>query len=279
MTAPKSPAFRSIFSKLADKKLITPYLDLAVTQGNWPLKYTITIDSSPYYGIDADTGEPDGFFHPSSHGKLYAFPRLLWYMLHPEYRDQIEKEPPSLQREMTFAMGSSLHGVVQTQFTMLKMCRCSCVPGETHTCGDIEVEYTGPHNERGRLDFIVNHPTEGRIPVEMKTMNAMSFAKIDSTVESMKLEWKIQLSMALDNLGYSWGILLVMQAGWPYRFEEIRFNRDDALLSQVYEGFETAAEGLALDSPPERCCAYNSKTMKSCPARHVCWLADQRKVS
>lgn len=607
-----SGGFRSIFSKLQNKKLITPYLDLAVTQSNWPKKYTITIDSGPYYGLD-ESGEPDGYFHPSTHAGMGA--RLLWYMFHPLYRDKIEYEPASLQREMTFAMGSSLHGVVQTQFTKIGLCKCECVPGETHTCEDIEREYLNEaHHYRGRNDFIVNHPVEGRVPVEMKalaidtpilttkgwstmgelrdgdevyapdgqptkvlrahpirtgrpcfnvrfrdgqsvvadaehlwqvndcgngrdrvmttqqivdapwggknrfrvpvtealqapeadlpidpwllgmwlgdgssahveitsgeadlpylvgrlddlgqrhrvlrhrdraprvslyglrgvfagqnllhhprtslhgtkhipelymlaseiqrrqllaglmdsdgtvgghqaticminrplmrqvlqlvrslgyratwnesrsrlngrdcgpvywvkfstthvespfdmprkreaylakpkvahqnlrlnaivavepvesvptrcitvahesslyvagegfvpthnTMNGMSFSKLDDTVESMKPEWRRQLSLALDNLGYSWGILLVFQAGWPYRFEEIRYTREDALLSEIYGTADRAREGLALDEPPEFCCSYNSPTMKSCPARFVCWLALQK---
>lgn len=274
MTQPK--LFRSIFDKLARQQIITPYLDLGITGGNWPLKYTITIDSSPYYGLD-DDGTPDGYFHPSTHGKLYDKRRLLWYMMHPAYRDKLEVEPPSLQREMTFAMGSALHGVVQTQFTMLGLCKCDCTPGDTHTCEDIEREYTNEaHHSRGRNDFIVSHPVEGRVPIEMKSMNSMSFAKLDDTIESMKLEWKVQLSMALDNLGYPWGVLLVFQAGWPYRFVEIRYPRDDALLSEVYAAFDDVNEHLALDTPPQFCCAYNSKTMKSCPARFVCYLANQK---
>lgn len=271
-----SSGFGSIFNKLANQKLITPYLDLGVTSGKWPLKYTVTIDSSPYYGLD-DDGKPDGYFHPSTHGKLYDKQRLLWYMLHPAYRDKLEIEPPSLQREMTFAMGSSMHGVVQTQFTMLGLCKCGCVPGDTHTCEDIEREYVNvAHHVRGRNDFIVHHPVEGPIVTEMKTMNGMSFSKLDDTVESMKPEWKAQLSLALDNIGYSWGILLVFQAAWPYRFEEIRYNRDDALLSKIYGAFDTVNEHLALDTPPTFCCSYGSKTMKSCPARFVCYLANQK---
>lgn len=113
---------------------------------------------------------------------------------------------------------------------------------------------------------------EGFVPTH-NTMNGTSFAKLDDTVESMKPEWRRQLSLALDNLGYSWGILLVFQAGWPYRFEEIRYQREDDLLSEIYATADAAREGLALDEPPAFCCSYNSPTMKSCPAKHVCWLA------
>lgn len=260
-----SGSFRSIFKKMQNKKLLTPYLDLAITQSRWPDSYQIKVDSRPYYGLG------DGRFHPSTHGKIYDKPRLLWYMFHPEYAAKLELEPPSLQREMTFAMGSALHAVVQTQFQMVGL----CAPFDEHgQSPDIEVEYTDEaRNTRGRTDFIAHHPVEGPTVCELKTMNGMSFSKIEDTVESMKPEWKIQLSMALDNLNQPWGILLVFQAGWPYRFEEIRYPRDDALLSQVYDGFAVAQEGLALDSPPEFCCSYNSPTMKSCPARFVCWLA------
>lgn len=283
MTSPQSlppkklgKGFRSIMDRVSNKKILTPYLDLGITSAKWPLKYTITIDSSPYYGVDPETREPDGYFHPSTHSLMGE--RLLWYTMHPAYRDQLEKEPPSLQREMTFAMGSALHGVVQTQLTMLGLCKCSCAPGEIHTCGDIEVLHKGTHNDLGKLDFIATLPMHGRVAVEMKTMNTIAFGKLDDTVESMKPEWKAQLSLALHNLGFSWGILLVMQSGWPYRFEEIRFDRDDALLSEIFERFDRVAEHLALDTPPEPCCGYGSKTMKSCPARYVCWLKNDKAV-
>lgn len=269
-----TPAFRSVFDKIQNRALITPMLDLAITGGKWPLKYMIGIDTSPYYGLLPD-GSPDGYFHPSTHSLLGA--RLLWYMFHPAYRDQLEVEPPTLQREMTFAMGSALHGVVQTQFTMLGVCKCACVPGDIHTCEAIEVEYVNEaHHVRGRNDFIVSHPSEGPVVCELKTMNERSFSKLDDTVESMKPEWKAQLSLALDNLGYPWGILLVMQAGWPYRFVEIKYPRDDALLTEIYTKLDHVSEALALDTPPDFCCRYGSPTMKACPARHVCWLANQK---
>lgn len=271
MTRATGPGFKSILNKLQDRKIITPYLDLAITSGKWPDRYTITIDSRPYYGLKED-GTIDGYFHPSTHSQMGA--RLLWYMVHPEYWDKLEREPHSVQEEMTFAMGSALHGVVQTQFQMLGLCAPNDEEGWSP---DVEVEYTNDtHNLKGRNDFTVHHPDRGVIPVELKTRNVRGFAKLDSTVESMEMSWRYQLSLALANLGYDFGILLVLQAGWPYRYEEIPYPVEMDLVDQAYGRFDEAAAGLAVDIPPVHCCSYGSSTMKSCPARFVCYLKDQK---
>ena len=71
-------------------------------------------------------------------------------MMHPDYQNDLVFERPSLQREMAFAMGSALHGVVQTHMQM-----CQLVRGPQ----DIEVEYINTeHHVRGRIDWVTHHP-------------------------------------------------------------------------------------------------------------------------
>lgn len=146
--------YNSVLNSLGDKDLLIPYFRNALLSQEWPDSYQVTIDSSPYYG------HGDGYFHPSTHGLMGA--RELYYRFHPDHRDNILYEQRDHQSEMTLAMGSALHGVVQTQFQMAGL-----IADES----DIEVEYViHEHHVRGRVDFIVSHPNGQRIPVELKSL-------------------------------------------------------------------------------------------------------------
>lgn len=245
--------YGSILRSLANREVIIPYLENAILSQEWPDKYTITIDSSPYYG------HGDGYFHPSTHPLMGE--RQLYYLFHPDYRDRIVQERPSLKREMTLAMGSALHGIVQTQFVMTGLVR----PDQ------LEVEYINRDKHvRGRIDFIVNHPDGRRLICEMKTQTNYKFSK----QEEIKPEWDAQLSLALDAMGEDTGILLLFESGFPYGLKEFTVPRNDALLSEIYAKFDRVREAIALNRPPMYCCAKGSPEMTSCRARFACHLAD-----
>lgn len=260
--------YDSIFRRLASREKITPYFENGVLSDNWPMKYTVEIDSSPYYGLG------DGKFHPSTHPFLGD--RLLWYMFHPLYWDKLVPEKRSVMGEMTLVMGSAIHGIMQTQFKMMGLVTCDCEPGVKHTCGDLEVEYRNDrYNVRGRLDFRVHHPDGNTYLVELKTMNIYSFSKLKPDVISY--EHDMQMSLEEDCLGFSEGVLLIAEAGWPYTLKEFHHTRNDTLLSEAYQKFDRVTTAIELDRPPKHCCAFNSFEMKSCPARFVCWLSEELK--
>lgn len=247
--------YGSILQSLANRDLLLPYFRNAMLSQRWPDSYGVTIDSGPYYG------HGDGMFHPSSHALMGA--RELYYRFHPDHRDLILREQRSVQSEMTLAMGSALHGIVQTQFQMAGLIK------GPENC---EVEYViEEHRVRGRVDFIVDHPTGGRIPVELKTQNSRGF----ELQTQIKDTWDAQLSLGLHGTGYETGILLVLESGYPYRMREYLVDRNDRLLSQIFAKFDHVRECIAANTPPEHCCALDSIQMKSCPARYECWLAGQ----
>lgn len=219
---------------------------------DWPDSYDIRIDSSSYYG------HGDGFFHPSTHGLMDA--RQLYYHFHPATRDNMIPEERTITQEMTLAMGSALHGVVQTQFQMAGLIRG---PEEC------EVEYIiDQHHVRGRVDFIVHHPDGKVYPVELKTQNSRAFA----FQKEIKPVWDAQLSMGLHGTGHAEGILLVLESGYPYQMREYRVPRNDQLLSSIFQKFDYVRECIALNTPPEYCCSLGSKEMDACAARYSCWL-------
>lgn len=257
----------SIFTSLQKREIIKPYLEASILSDNWPEKYTITIDSSGYYGASADGIEQgkgaygDGYFHPSTHAVTtpydVAAPRYLWFRFHPLYQGKAIEPPRDLQGEMTLAMGSALHGVLQAQ-----MLQGNMVVDES----DIEVEWLNKrYNGRGRLDWITTHPMEGRVPVEFKTQNSQAFE-----YGGLQEYWDAQLSLALDNLGYRWGILLVLESGHPYRMKEFRVEKNEKLLSEVYARWDETLTYLDMDQLPPPCCTKGSLMNQKCPFRMIC---------
>lgn len=243
-----------LLRSLAQKDLLLPYFKNAILSEDWPDEYTIKIDSRPYYGLG------DGYFHPSTHGLMDE--RRLYYHFHPDTAHKMLYDPRDVQSEMTLSMGSALHGVVQTQLQQAKLLRPE----------NVEVEFIiEEHHVRGRTDMIVDLPGLGETVVELKTQNSRAFA----FQEEMKDFWQVQLSLALYGLGHEFGILLVLESGFPYRMKEYHYERDDDLLARVFAKFDYVRECIENNTPPPHCCTKGSKVMDACPARYSCWLKDQ----
>lgn len=256
---PGSDPYSSVLSSLANKELLLPYFRNALLAQKWPDSYQVTIDSSPYYG------HGDGMFHPSTHALMGA--RELYYRFHPDHRDNLIHEQRSIQSEITLAMGSALHGIIQTQFQMA---------GLLSGPQDCEVEYViDEHRVRGRADFVIRHPDGNTYVGEIKTQNSRSF----TLQNEIKPEWDAQISMALHGLGHPTAILLVLESGFPYRMKEFVVDRNDELLSEIFAKFDYVRECIANNTPPDHCCSLDSIAMKSCPARFECWLSGKKSVS
>ena len=57
---------------------------------------------------------------------------------------------------------------------------------------------------------------------------------------------------------------------------ELRVPRNDAKLAETYAKFDYVRECIRTSTPPPYCCSLGSDIMKSCAARHACWLKDVR---
>ena len=244
-------AFDNILKRMANQEILLPIFENQMRMGDWPERYTIEIDSSPYYG----TG--DGYFHPSTHSLMDE--RQLYYLFHPRTRKFVVDEPFSLQREMTVAVGTSLHAVIQTMMVMTGLLEEKNIE---------KIFVIEDHHVRGKIDMIVDHPTFGPIVVEIKSRTHYKFHK---TIEPLP-EWEAQLSIQLDAVGLEKGLILMAETGYPFRLKEIPVARNDALLSTIYAKFDRVREAIALDRPPEYCCAPNSATASNCPVRFACWM-------
>jgi hypothetical protein len=74
------------------------------------------------------------------------------------------------------------------------------------------------------------------------------------------------------------GILLLVEAGWPYAMREFVVPRNDELLEQIYTKFAMVRECIANNTPPEYCCNLDSDEMKKCAARFQCWLREDETL-
>lgn len=246
-------AWESVLKRLAANELIVPYLERSIISENWPDQYSINVDSSEYYG------KGDGYFHPSTHALMGA--RELYYRFHPDTRDEMVYERPSLYLHMASIFGTAMHAVLQTQMLM-----CGLVADEK----DIEVEYIiEDHHVRGRTDWVIHHPNGDVLPVELKTKDQWAFRK----QEEITPEWDAQLSMGEYALGYDHGIVLMMERGGAFGMKEFPHKRNDALLEQIFDKFDYVREAIADNEPPSHCCLVDSPTMQQCVARFSCWLA------
>lgn len=155
----------SILRKIENRQRILPHLEAAIVSGEWPESYTVTIDSAPYYGLTKPDGTKgvggsgDGYFHPSTHPLMAK--RRLWMEFHPIYHKQKITRKNDLQSQMTLAMGTAMHSIVQEQMKMAGILKDE----------NIEFEYVNEeHKCRGRIDAIATIPGEGDIPVEFKAL-------------------------------------------------------------------------------------------------------------
>lgn len=247
--------FEALLGRLADRDIILPYLDAGLLADKWPTKYSIEVDSSPYYGLKED-GSPDGYFHPSTHSLLDE--RQLYLMFHPATRHLMIRERNSVQRQMIFAVGSALHAVVQTQLQMMGVVKPE----------DIELKYTNvEHHIKGAIDWVCYLPDGQKVVVEMKTRNPFQFSKQTEILPS----WRNQLNLGLDSQDCDLGVLLMMESGFPYRMTEFTVKRDRELLDGIYAKFDRVRAAIAADTPPKYCCGPGSEKMKECPARGQCW--------
>lgn len=244
-----------IVSSLQNRDLILPYFEHSILAEQWPEEYNIKVDSSPYYG------KGDGYFHPSTHATMDE--RLLYYLFHPEHRDKMIPERRGLMSEMTLAVGSALHAVLQEQMLLAGL-----IKDRSH----IEVEYRNDeHMVRGRLDWLVEHPNGTTLSVEFKTRNQFSYKKQDKPLDS----WVAQVNMALAGMDLDLGVLIMAEMAWPWRFQEFHIHRDQELIDSIYAKFDRVRAAIAANELPKYCCPLDSQTMKKCPARGECWLKGQ----
>jgi hypothetical protein len=250
-----------LFDKILSDNLIAPYLELALRKDDWPEQLIIPL---PEHGSKRDFK-----FHPSSH--CTPDDRELYYRLHPDYRDQLEKRKFAGMDNLSMIQGTIFHVVIQQKLKQDGWLE------DQHIEQSLSSE---EHNGTGHLDFLFpNHPTAGKdIPVDIKTASPKSF----DNMYKPSFNYLAQLNCYMDWGGWDEGVILVVEAGRPFRMKEFRVLRNELILHQVYSKWKRVREAIATNTPPPLCavrdsfCTIGSPAYKSCPARTVCVINEEQ---
>lgn len=240
----------SLFQKLSQEQLLTPYVENAFESDTWPEDF-LSLDMRPH---DSWT---DDYFHPSTHTK--GEPRYLYYQLHPEHRKNLIPWRPSMSIKLSMLMGSFCHVVIQQKLLSSGMC----------TTEDIEVPLLNERlHARGHLDIRVRHPLKGTtLPVDIKTANPQAY----EYMKAVPWDYEAQLQCYMDWMGLDEGLIFVQMMGYPWSQKEFRIFRDEAILKEVYDKWILVREHIAMNTPPPKtCCGWDSSTMKSCGSQIPC---------
>lgn len=232
----------SLMKRLASREILVPHIEQSMLAENWPQSYSVEIDTSPYYGQRTPEGEHieigsgDGRFHPSSHS--LACQRDLYIAFHP----QLQHLRPVMRKDLAFYMtvnfGTAIHGLLQTQ---LEMCGL-LVPGS------VEWEYDcKDHNVRGRIDAVIQPPNHGEVVLDIKTINSRGFSFLKA--HEPKESWDIQVNLGMEHYGADEGLILAVEAGYPWGLKEVPIKRRSYITEPVYEKWERVTEAIQHDDP------------------------------
>jgi hypothetical protein len=153
--------------------------------------------------------------------------------------------------------------VIQTQLQMVGLLRPE----------NVEKEFLiEEHHVRGRIDAIIDHPNGNQYIGEVKTMMPYLYRNC----RKMKPEWCAQLSLQLYSQDMKDGVLILVERGDRMNMREFPYQRDDNLLDEIFDKFDYVRECVENNTPPGHCCGLpDSKEVKKCPCRFVCWPEDE----
>lgn len=250
-----------LFEKLSTDSLVAPYVELSLRKEVAADQLIIPL---PNHG-----SKTDFLFHPSSH--CYGDMRQLYYLLHPDYRDCLVERKRAGMDYLSLIQGTIMHCVIQQ-----KLKEDGWITDE-----HIEVPmFSAEHHGTGHLDVLFpNNPIAGKdIPVDIKTTSSENFGRMFSPSWS----YRAQLNCYMDWGGWDEGVILVIEAGRPFRMKEFRIYRDELILHQIYSKWKKVREYIERNEIPPVCavkdsvCVVGSQTYKNCSARQVCKVNDEQ---
>lgn len=231
-----------LLDRLGSREILVPHIEQSMLAESWPQSYTVEIDTSPYYGQMTPDGERleigsgDGRYHPSSHA--LACPRDLYIAFHPK----LQHLRPAMRKDLAFYMtvnyGTAIHSLLQTQLGMCGL----LVPGT------VEWEYDCPeHNVRGRIDAVIQPPNHGEVVLDIKTINSRGFGLLQA--HQPKESWEVQVNLGMEHYGVDEGLILAVEAGYPWGLKEVPIKRRSYITEKVYEKWELVTDAIQHDDP------------------------------
>jgi hypothetical protein len=236
--------YGDLFKSILNEELIAHKIIKLIEDGKIPR--SVEVRNDPHDSL------ADDYFHPSSH--CAPGERQLFFRLHPEHRKHLEYKKRTSTDFLTPYMGTMVHAVIQQMLVEQGLCKPE----------DIEVPLVDEENHwRGHMDLIYKG-----IPVDIKTMNPVSF---DRTKEPPE-HYKQQLNCYMDKYPDApYGVLLMIQMGYPFKIKELRVDRDPVMMENLYQKWANVREAIALNEVPRSfCCPLSGTTFERCGARAFC---------
>ena len=246
----------SLYQQLSENNLVIPYLENAFNSDQWPDEIKIPMKQKDYSQND--------WFFPSSHAVPDA--RWLYYQLHPDHRNKVAPRRDTTPAKLSMLLGNFLHSVVQEKMKILGIVEARHI--------EVPLRDEIVH-ARGRADLIFPcHPQKKKdIVVDIKTTGSVNYDRLIRPYLSHKLQILCYMKWYEELTGEEMdeGVILVIEAGSPFRTKEFRVFRDEPAMAKLYDKWNYVRECISLNTPPEtKCCTLNSDTMNKCNAKSMC---------
>lgn len=242
--------------QLGKREILTPHLD------RWFEKYQPEVDPIP---LSIQIAKPkDSYFHPSSH--CVGCARTIYRAFDPEF----EGVPDGRVWNNKVAINGHLwHALLEhVVVNELKFCdtyeltlmAARVEGGRTVQVANAPFALSGSWIAQGSLDlpWVLVPGQDEPMVVDIKTMNPSSFAQ-QRPAPYLWNKYVAQMQVYLDWVQLDRGMLLCVQAGWPFDFKEIMIERDPDAVAYIYQKWDSIAEAVASGIPPAHSCATPSE--------------------
>lgn len=237
--------------KLSRDEKLTPYLEKAIAEADWPEEYAIKV-----YNKERQS---DDYFHPSSDAA--ASELYLYYKFSKKYQLKYDRWAPASL--MAVQIGSAFHSLIQSMlihlgFTEEQYCEVT-FKNEEHRCtGTVDVQKVFLTDGSGDTP-----------PIEIKSCSTLPTKPIASHV----LQFQTYLDLACGE-PQEYGLMLYVEKAYPHRLREFTIKRDQQQLDEIYAKWARVRQALEMEDGESlferNCCTVGSKTHHECPARFVC---------
>lgn len=243
-------------TKLSRNEKLTPYLEKAIVEADWPKEYAIKV-----YNKERKW---DGYFHPSSDaaaGELFLYYKFA-------QTNELKWERFSPSSVMTMQIGSALHSLIESmlahlKFTSVEFCEVPFTNEENMCSGTLDVQRVFLRDGTGESP-----------PVEIKSCSTLP----QKVIEGHAYQLQPYLDMGCGEPA-DYGIVLYIEKAYPHRLKEFVVKRDPVVLDEIYSKWKRVREAVALKDPSliqRNCCNAGSKAHFECPARFICRIGSPK---
>ena len=234
-----------LLRSIRQKDKLAPLLNAYFAAGEFPDEMPATIHPNK---------PPDKHYHPSSAGECARHSFALRV-------GDVKPEPISGSLQRIFHVGHLYHAWIQFILVDMGLAEPSAI--EKKYKRDLVTDAGNKWRMTGATDVarcsIAGH---GDYLVDIKTMGGFSF-KQENMRPDMWYKYHSQIQVYMDWHDMDQALILGVNKDTPHDFREWEIKRDPSVADAVYEKWETVADAVVADLPPN--CTCSDPT--ACPVR------------